>query len=89
MESNVFLKENSKFVYVILILNLIFPVISVEDLIPWIICIFSMHKTVKSINENYKPMSRAVMFLILNGAVVVGYNLLVYIISNYLAKILS
>lgn len=87
MEPNIFLKENSKFVYVLLILNLVFPVISVEDLIPWAICIFSMYKTVKSINENHKPMSRAVMFLILNGVVVVVYNLLAYIILNYLARI--
>lgn len=87
MESNIFFKENSKFVYLIVILNLIFPVISVEDLIPWAICIFSMHKTVKSINENHKPMSRAVMFLILNGAVVVVYNLMAYIILNYLNRI--
>jgi hypothetical protein len=87
MGSKIFFKENSKFVYVLLVLNLIFPIISVEDLIPWVICIFSMYKTIKSINENYKQMSRAVMFLILNGVVVVVYNLLVYIILNYLTII--
>lgn len=87
MGAKIFYKHNSKLAYLFLILNLIFPILSVEGLIPWSICIFFMYKSIEVINEGYKSARKCFIFLALNGGVIVIYNVVVYFITNHLAKI--
>ena len=87
MGVNIFYKEKNKLAYAFLILNLVFPILSVEGLIPWSICIFFMYKSIAVINEGYKSAHKCFIFLALNGGVIVIYNVVVYFITNHLAKI--
>lgn len=87
MGSNILYKQKNKLPYLFLILNLVFPIISVEGLIPWSICAFFMYKSITAIKKDYKTSYKCLIYLALNGATIGIYNILVYFISNYLAKI--
>ncbi|SHJ64498.1 hypothetical protein SAMN02745163_02347 [Clostridium cavendishii DSM 21758] len=88
MGSSIFYKEKSKILYFILILNIIFPIISIEGLIPWTICIFFMYSTKRAINEEVNPMKKVIIFFILNALSIGAYNVIVNLVSNNLAKML-
>lgn len=87
VENNVY-RVNNKLAYVFLILNILCPILSVEGLLPWVLCIFFIKKSIFVINQGYKSTSKCFVFLVLNGSIIVIYNIIVYLITNYLSKML-
>lgn len=77
---------NRKYIYYFLIvITFIFPIISIEDIIPWIISLVCIHKDIKSFREKgeLKPIIKNTIFA---GGVILIYNIVTRLIEGYLVK---
>ena len=68
--------NKSNLINLIAILNLVFPIISIESLISWVLCGLSILLTLNSKNKYGESIRVALMFLIINGAIVMLLNYL-------------
>ncbi|GFP76820.1 hypothetical protein [Clostridium fungisolvens] len=82
------LAKRSKFLYIIPVLSMIFPIVSIEGLIPWTVAIYFCYKGISSINKYEKPLKKCISYFVISGVIIAIYNLLVYFVSNYLVKLL-
>ncbi|GKU23875.1 hypothetical protein [Clostridium folliculivorans] len=82
------LTKRSKLLYIIPLLSLIFPIVSIEGLVPWTVAIYFCYKGISSINKYEKPLKKCISYLVLSGVIIALYNILVYFVSNYLVKLL-
>ncbi|MBK1809287.1 hypothetical protein JHL18_01335 [Clostridium sp. YIM B02505] len=87
-DTEIRLANRSKVLYIIPLLSLIFPIVSIEGLVPWAVAIYFCYKGIGSINKYERPVKRCIGYLILSGVIVALYNVLVYFVSNYLVKLL-
>ncbi|GFZ30583.1 hypothetical protein CSC2_11090 [Clostridium zeae] len=87
-ETEIKLAKRSEFLYIIPLLSLIFPIVSIEGLVPWAVAIYFCYKGVSSINKYEKPLKRCISYLVVSGVIIAAYNVLVYLVSNYLVKLL-
>ena len=70
------INKKSILVYFIALLNIIFPIISIESFIVWILCYLSIYLTLKNKEKNGSSVKVALMFLIINGVIVMLLNYL-------------
>ncbi|QAA31948.1 hypothetical protein [Clostridium manihotivorum] len=80
--------NNNKFLYIIPLLNIIFPILSVEGLVPWAVAVYFCYKGIKAIATTNKPLKKSITYLVMSGFIVLLYNFIVYFVSNYLVKLL-
>jgi hypothetical protein len=80
--------KKNKFLYIIPLLNIIFPVLSVEGLVPWAVATYFCYKGIKSINTVKNPLKKCITYLLMSGFIILAYNLTVYFVSKYLVKLL-
>ena len=68
-------------------LCIIFPIISIEDLIPWVIALIFVHKSCKIIGKD-NDIKRIAMNTALCGGIILAFNIVAKIIESYLVKLL-
>ena len=73
-------------IYVFTILCLIMPILSIEGLIPWILCLFIMHKNLK-IYKEHGSFKRIAVNLFICMLVMIFYNVAGRIIQDILVKL--
>lgn len=77
---------NKKWIkYFLIGLCVLFPIMSIEDIIPWVVSLYFIHKSVKIMKEkdDIKPI---VINTILSGIIILGYNIITRTIEAYLVK---
>lgn len=77
---------NKKWIkYFLISLCVLFPILSVEDIIPWVVSLYFIHKSCKfmKISNDIKPI---LINTILSGGIILGYNIITKIAENYLVK---
>lgn len=73
-------------IYVFTILCLIMPILSIEGLIPWILCLFVMHKNLKIYKER-GSFKRIAANLFIYMLAMIFYNVVGRIIQDILVKL--
>lgn len=81
-------KLKDKIIVLIPLINIIFPIISIEDILPWTATLIFMYLSYKKINEKNFSFKRIRFYVLCNGMIILIYNILVKIISDYLVKLL-
>lgn len=76
-----------KKLYILSIIPLVFPVISREDIIPWIISIFFIYKSIKEIDKNESSISKVAVNITFAGSGILLFNMLSSVIEAYLSKL--
>ncbi|MBE6047174.1 MAG: hypothetical protein E7213_01995 [Clostridium sp.] len=74
-------------IYISSILCLIMPVLSLEGIIPWIVCLFVIHKNIK-IYKKQGNIKKILVNLFICIIFVIFYNVLGRIIQDILVKLL-
>lgn len=87
-DTEIKLVKVSKALYIIPLLSLTFPIVSIEGLIPWTVAIYFCYKGIIAINKYEKPLKRCTSYVVFSGVIIAAYNVLVYFVSNYLVKLL-
>jgi hypothetical protein len=78
-----------KIYYFAAMIPLIFPIISKEDLIPWVIVIYFIYRSFKNIESLENNIKRKIFTnIILSGVIVLAFNVVSTLIESYLAKML-
>lgn len=79
---------NSKklIIYSSSILCLIMPVLSIEGIIPWIVCIFVMHKNIKLYREDEK-INKIIANLLICVFIMIFYNVAGRVIQDILVRL--
>lgn len=88
MNTDIICKKNTLLCYFLIALNIIVPILSVEALLPWVICIFCITKSLKALNNSNKPIPTIVTYLLLNIATITLFNFMVTKATTYLIKML-
>lgn len=73
-------------IYICTILCLIMPIVSIEGLIPWILCLFIMHKNLK-IYKDKGSFKRIAANLFICMLLMIFYNVAGIIIQDILVKL--
>lgn len=73
-------------IYICTILCLIMPIVSIEGLIPWILCLFIMHKNLK-IYKDKGSFKRIAANLFICMLLMIFYNVAGRIIQDILVKL--
>lgn len=68
-------------------LCILFPIISVEDIIPWTIALIFVHKSCKVIGQG-KDIQKIAINTILCGGSILVFNIVTEVIEQYLVKLL-
>ena len=77
---------NKKYVFYILIIAIFsFPILSIEDIIPWGVALFFIHRSIKTFRENEK-LRPVVNNTLLAGGIILVYNVITRVIENYLVR---
>ncbi|MBU5592767.1 hypothetical protein KQI89_13520 [Clostridium sp. MSJ-4] len=87
MNTYIFHKSNSKLLHFLIALNFIIPILSIEGFLPWVMCIFSIYKSINALNKYSKPTIKIVNYLVLNLIIVVLYNYIASIATSYVLNL--
>lgn len=71
----------------LIVLCFIFPIISIEDIVPWVVSLVFIHRSVKSFNKDGSIKNIAINTLYAGGIILI-YNVLARVIEAYLVKLL-
>lgn len=80
-------KFSKKIIFIIPLINIAFPIISVEDIIPWVSTAVFIYLCYKRGMDGHKSYKRVCIYTLSNVAIILGYNILVKIITNYMVKL--
>ena len=78
----------NKKIYILSIVPLIFPILSREDIIPWLVALFFINKSIQAIKSNINVNRKLVVNITSSGALILAFNLLASAIQNYFSKLL-
>lgn len=78
----------NKKIYILSIVPLIFPILSREDIIPWLIALFFVNKSMQAIKSNINVNRKLLINITSSGALILAFNLLSLAIQNYFSKLL-
>ena len=71
----------------LIVLCFIFPIISIEDIVPWVVALVFIHRSVKIFNKDGSIKNIAINTLYAGGIILI-YNVLARVIEAYLVKLL-
>lgn len=77
---------NKKYLlYILIFICFLFPIISVEDIVPWVVSLIAIHKSIKIFKkkEELKPV---IINTLLAGGIILAYNIVTGVIERYLVK---
>lgn len=74
--------------YFLAMVPLIFPILSREDIIPWLIVLFFMRKSFKNIKSNIDANKKVFSNIVFSALGVVLFNILSVAVQNYFSKLL-
>lgn len=71
--------------YFLIGLCVLFPIISIEDIIPWVVSLYFIHKSCKAmkIRNDIKPI---LINTLLSGGIILVYNIITRGVESYLVK---
>ncbi|GIM28667.1 hypothetical protein CPJCM30710_13330 [Clostridium polyendosporum] len=87
MISNIFFVRKRKLTIMIILLNFLFPIFSIEGLIPWGIAIGCAAISYKNIKNGKKIITKSFTYLLANGLIILSYNIIINSIIKYIAKL--
>lgn len=68
-------------------LCIIFPIISIEDLIPWVVALIFVHKSCKIVGKD-NDVKLIAINTALCGGIILAFNIVARAIEDYLVKLL-
>lgn len=69
--------------YILICITLIFPIISVEDIVPWVVSLLFIHKSIKSFKST-REIKFTIKNTLLAGGIILTYNVITKAIQDYL-----
>ena len=72
--------------YILIFITFMFPILSIEGIIPWIVSIVLINKSIKKFNSTGE-IKYTVKNTILAGGIILSYNVIAKVIQDYLIKL--
>lgn len=87
MNLRVFSIKKRKMATTIMLLNVLFPIFSIEGLIPWSLTIGCMIMSYKNTKNGEKIILKSFIYFLANGLIIISYNTIIKFMTAYVSKV--
>lgn len=74
--------KNKYIFYGLILISLAFPIFLIEDIIPWGVCLYFVHKSIKEFKEN-NALKGPIKNTLYTGGIILIYHVVVRAIEAY------